>query len=302
MTDLNKIAQLHKWPLNEILEDKLTDYYMLDKNTPLFFKISDSKDLVRFVQKNLKTQNDISHFFGEKTNELQKMKASKMWLRLEDESIITMNLLDIYETFIKSLKDETFEDYLFNAYDVSFVGLNGPFKTMSFINILKEDVIQNIIFYSVMKNKLPTRKFRVHTKGRVLFRFGENLGQEDFFEVRQISDSGILFSSQNTELLQNMSTGDSLKVFISSQRVQKFTENKLQSSDEYEKDLFYTEDELSSFEISESKTVKSLSHRSGENNEFFLFMKFKDMKRTEIPHVFKNFLDKAQKHIKNFVA
>ena len=74
-------------------------------------------------------------------------------------------------------------------------------------------------------------------------------------------------------IVDNFSRSEVLKFHINTEELKKFTDNDLRSTQkDVVPDYFYSEDELRYFYIDQSKVKRSLSYKSDETNEFFMFI------------------------------
>ncbi len=285
------------WPLNELIKGNWNDKYAFDQNAPLYFKFNDNQKLIKNLQNKLKSNSTFHHIFDNQISFKNELKTIRIWLK-NDDNIIEMNILDVYTGLIKHLRDQSFEDQLFNSNEVSFIGPLGPFKHMPLIECLNDELIDKLIFSQVLQNKLPTRKMRIHTQDHIRMEYGDKFDKIENIEIRQITDSGILFSSTNDIILNQINNSEFVKVFIDTTAIKKFTDNDLTQVEEQKSPFFYTENELRYFFIEEKNILKSLSYKSGFNNEVFLFCRYLHMLESDVPNVFHDFTQKVNDYFK----
>lgn len=297
---MNKLKERTDWPLKDLINGKWNQTYTIDENAPLYFKVNDNYKLIKKLQVQLKDDADLNRLFNYQHVFSDDLKKVHLWLR-SDENIIPMTLFDIYTGLLKHLKDNSYEDQLFNSNEVSFIGPLGPFKHMPLIECLNDDLIDKFIFSQIMKNKLPTRKLRVHTHGKIRIEFGDNFDTFANIEIRQITDSGILFSSKDDLILNTIAKSEFVKFFIDTRHMSEFLENDLKMLEDKKEDFFFTKDDLRYFFIEEKNVVKSLSYKSGINNEVFLFCRYHHMLESDVPNVFYEFTQKIKEYFKELL-
>lgn len=296
-----KLKDSLKWPYTDLVNGNLAKTYQFDDKCNFKFKLVDNDILLKKVQSALKCHTKLGELVDEQYLFIDELKATKLWLDIET-SIISMSLYDVYTGLMKHLKDQSFEDQLFNCHDVSFVGPMGPFKEMPLIKCLNDNIVEKLILHSLLKNKIPSRKLRVHTQGKVIIRHGEELKNTEIVNIRQITDSGILLSSTDDLLLQKISKSDQVKFLVDTELLKEFTGNGLKITDNNSSEFFYTTNDKKSFLIQESEIVKTLSYKSGDNNEFYLFCRYQHMLETDASKDFKEFTNTVKDYFEKLVA
>jgi hypothetical protein len=66
-------------------------------------------------------------------------------------------------------------------------------------------------------------------------------------------------------------------------------------------DFFYTNNELRYFYIKEDKVSKTLSYRSGEDNEIYFFCRYHDMLESDTSEIFRSFVQKMNMYFSALV-
>jgi hypothetical protein len=262
--------------------------------------LKENNAALKQFQQDLKMDPKLKDMYAHQFHFLEDLKLKKFWLRL-DEIVVQMTLFDVYSSFLRFLRDKTFEDELYDINEISFVGPAGPFEETSLIECMNENTIDKMIFNSLLKNKLPMRGFRVHTEGKVLINFGEDLFDSATLNVKQITESGILFSSYDDTLLDTVTKGDMIKFHMDTRPLKTFIENDLKMPEKLDRDFFYTTDELRYFYIEEKNLHKTLSYKSGKTNEIFFFCRFHHMLESEVPNLFFDFNEKLKNYFKDII-
>ncbi len=288
-----KLSNELSWPLKDLVNGKWNKVYKIDKNAPFYFKFNDNHKIIKNLQTRLKENDEAKKLFSYQHIFGDELKKIKLWLKSE-ENIIQMSMYDIYSGLLKHLKDHSYEDQLFNSNEVSFIGPLGPFKHMALIECLNDELIDKFIFSQIIKNKLPSRKLRIHTRGKVRIEFGEEFDTFANIEIKQITDSGILFSSKDDLLLETVSKSQFIKFFVDTRMMNQFLENNLEMPNDANEDFFFTKDHLRYFFIEEVNVVKSLSYKSGVTNEVFLFCRYHHMLESDVPNIFHEFTQKVK--------
>lgn len=294
-----KMSELD-WPMEDTLNGEWNKTYKIDQNAPFEFKIIDNHILMRNLQKRLKGDSTLQAKYSENLDFINTLKSISIWLKL-DGSVIPMTLLDVYTCFTKHLKDSSFDDQLYNCNSISFMGPMGPFKELPLVQCLNDKLIGKFLFESCLKSKIPARNLRVRTQGDIMVTHGENHELQNRLQMRQITKNGILFSCTDGMIVDNFSRSEVLKFHINTEELKKFTDNDLRSSQIAVPDFFYSEDELRYFYIDQSKVKRSLSYKSDETNEFFMFIRYCDMMESDIPSIFIEFTDKVENYFKYFL-
>ncbi|MAX67819.1 MAG: hypothetical protein QF441_05230 [Bacteriovoracaceae bacterium] len=288
-----------KWPYCDLVDGRWNDYYKVDKNAPFYFKINDNATLMNSVREAIKKNQDFSFLFNHAETYINKLKDIRVWLKLDDQ-VIQMNVYDIYIGLMRHFRDSSFEDQLFNSNEISFVGPLGPFKHMTLVECLNSNVVGKFIFTHVLRNKIPARKLRVYTKGKILIQFGSDYDISEYIEIRQITDTGILFSSKNDILLNTLEKSEMIKFYICTESLSHFMTNDLSQAQAVD-DFFYTNNELRYFYIKEDKVSKTLSYRSGEDNEIYFFCRYHDMLESDTSEIFRSFVQKMNMYFSALV-
>ncbi|MBD66063.1 MAG: hypothetical protein CME62_12705 [Halobacteriovoraceae bacterium] len=288
------------WILEDVLSGAWHKEYKIDQNAPFSFSLKDCSSITKFIQSEVKSVTDIHTQYLENLSFEARQSQVKLWVKLTDQ-IIQMSLLDVYQCFLKYLKDQSFEDQLFNVNEVSFLGPTGPFTNISLINCLNERLINQFIMSGLISNKLPTRKYRVKTHSILLVEFGEQMEHRTTFAMKQITDTGILFSTKDDLAVQELSKSDVVKFYMDTRGLKDFVNNNLQTTHQ-KNDFFYSENQLRYFFIEENKIQKNLSFQSNETNEYFLFCRYRHMLESDIPHIFMEFSAKLDDYFKYLVS
>lgn len=288
------------WKMKDLLAGEWNKTYKIDGNTPLSFKMMDNSIMTKEIQKSLKASDESYANFQKQLGFIDRQKQTKLWVKI-DGNIINMTLLDVYNTFLAYLKDKSYEDQLFNVNEVSFLGPLGPFTSIPLVQCINYRIINQFIYSSILTNKIPMRKMRILTEGKVLVTYGQNLDQVTELNVKQITDTGILFSSHDEYAIDDFGKCEILKFHVNTDAIKKFTDNKFRSEQKIE-DLYYSEDDLRYFFIEEKQIQRSLSYRSDETNEFFLFCRYHDMLESDVPNVFSEFMEKLEDYFKYLSA
>lgn len=274
------------WFLESIKDGMRTQTFSLDHQNIFRFRLMDNAILLRKLAAWYKADSELKNKidnFGDVTDYL---KNIKLWMRTEEESVISMTLFDIYCTFERYLKDSNGEDYLFNSYDISFVGSLGPFQTMSAVECINEDLLNRFLFYRILKNKIPSRALRLRTNQNIMATFGHGNKFKTELKLVQVTDTGLLFKTKDDFMINNMSSGDYLKFFMKTDHLASLTKNNFKMSEGEIDQILYTRDELKYFQIEEEKILKSLSFQSAINNDFYLFCRYQHILDDAIPKHF----------------
>lgn len=288
------------WKIKDLLDGEWNKTYKIDQNTPLFFKMMDNAIMTKEIQKSLKSNEEFNKSFQNQLHFQERQNQTKLWLKVEG-NIISMSLLDVYNTFLCYLKDKSYEDQLFNVNEVSFLGPLGPFTSIPLVQCINDRVINKFIYSNILSNKIPMRKMRIQTQGKILVNYGSDMEYLAELNVKQITDTGILFSSKNEFVIEDFSKCDLLKFHVNTEKIKNFTDNNFQSNEKVD-EMFYSEDNLRYFFIEKNKIQRSLSYRSDETNEFFLFCRYHDMLESDVPGIFTDFVYKLEDYFKYLSA
>lgn len=273
------------------INQKLSPFGVL----PITMHWSDSAKLIKLFQSRIKSDEHFQMAINILENKFNALKNEKIWLKKED-IILTMSLYDVYLTLIQHLKNDQFEDQLFNSQDVSFIGPTGPFMNITMIELVRNQFFNDFLYFNILKNKIPQRSFRLHTSGEIIIQFGKDMEQFSKVEVCQLTDNGVLFSCMDDLVLENSSHGLVVKFMIDTSNIYQLLEGKKLNSPNESK-LYYTTDELKYFTIDQNKLIKSLSYDSGISGKFYLFARYVHMKDSDLPNVFKQFVEQMKKAV-----
>ena len=283
-------------PMTDIIEGKWNEQYSLDQSAPFYLKFNDNHKLLKKMKTIIKNNEEVQKLYSYHHLSIEQLKKVKIWIR-QEHNILDMNMFDVYSTFMKHLKDASYEDQFFNCNAISFIGPLGPFKDIPLISILNEEVIDKFIFSQLIKNKLPMRSLRVHTRGKIQIEYGEDFGEVANLEIKQVTDSGILFATKEDMLLNSIEKSEYVKFFIDTRAMNSFVQNNLVMKDAMEDEFFYTQESLRYFFIEQKNIIKSLSYKSDVDNEIFLFCRYPHMLESDVPNIFHDFVDKVKNYI-----
>ena len=288
------------WPLDDVVHGKWNQSYKISDNAPFYFKFNDNQKIIQKIQNKLKTSQEYKELFKHQLKFSKDIKQTKVWIQ-QGEKILPMNLEDVYNAFTIFLKNGDYEDQLFNTSDVSFIGPMGPFKSIALIQCLNEELIEKFIFSYLVSNKLPLRKLRIHTEGNIKLQCGNDLNINTMVNIKQITDSGILFSSHEDLLLEALSQGEIAKFYIDTRSLKEFMGNEFICETDKGNNFFYTDDELRYFFIEEKNIVKTLSYKSAETNEVFLFCRYPHMLESDVSRIFMEFTSKLKAYFDEII-
>jgi hypothetical protein len=261
---------------------------------PITFHWADSSKLTRSMQSSLKLDNSLQVTLQQLEYKFHELQQIMLWVKNHD-SIIPMSLYDVYMTMMAHLKKGEFEDQLFNSQELSFIGPTGPYKFSTMVELLNKSTFNEFVFYSILKNKLPHRGFRLHTQGQVMMQFGQHLDQVTMLKIQQITDNGVLFASRDELLLDNMTKGEVCKFMLDTTAISRLLDGHY--PEDPGQDLFFTSNDLRYFVVKQTDIIKSLGYDSAITGEFYLFIRYSHMHDSELPVVFKTFIQTVKKNI-----
>lgn len=261
---------------------------------------ADSTSLVNNVRKKAKLGED--QFFSQRNfaiSTIESLKKVPVWLN-NGGFVFAMSMYDLYHTMGQFIKKESLETELYNIQQVSFIGPLGPFKEMPLIDCINEQTLNIYIHWLVMTNKLPQRAFRLLTEGVVYAELhqGEQMA-ETTFKVSQITDSGILFKSNNDLLLEKLAYTDNVKIYFDNEKIHEAVNA---GNTKENADLFYTQDKLKYFKIDSDKVRQNLKYNSHKSGEFYLFCRYHHMKESDTPVEMKKFTTDLKELLLDSVA
>ena len=298
---MENFKQKLSWPIVDLVEGKWNSSYKLDKNAPFELKLNDNHLLIKHMKNFLKENEELKKIFNYQKQFVDELKNTNIWVK-QEEQIIKMNLNDLYLSFSKFLKDSSFEDQLYNCNLVSVVGPLGPFKELTLISLLNDELVKKYVLSQVLGNKLPMRKLRIHTSGKVRIEYGQEFDHLANLEIKQITDSGILFSTNDDLLLNTIEKSQFVKFFLDTRLLNDFTNNNFKMEEDWGEEFFYTKETLRYFLIEQVNIVKSLSYKSATTNEVYLFCRYHHMLESDVPNIFFDFVNKVENHIKNLAS
>lgn len=267
----------------------------LYQNTPVYYHWSNCAKGTQFIQNTSKNSELLSQTIEQVWKKLLQLKEVPIWLKTT-EHIIPMSMFDVYVAVMGHIRKNDQEDNLFNVHDISFVSPSGPYKQTTLIQLINKSLYQDFVYYYLLKNKLPMRSFRLFVEGKVVLQYGKSHQYSSVIKVRQLTENGVLFSSNDDDLLERIELGQALKFIVLSDNIKELTkcEDKQLKAN---LDLFYTTDSMQYFLVETDKVTKALSYDSGISGEFYLFCRYIDMKESEFPNIVKDFLDISKKKL-----
>lgn len=274
-------------PYTDLVNGKWNNKYFLHERLPFYFKLNDCGHILANIQTKLRLDVEFKRLFDFQQCKLNELKTFKIWLQ-SDNCIIKISLYDVYLSLIRYLKDDSFEDQLFGLNSISLLGPLGPFSDISLITCLNEEIIHHFIFKYSLKNKLCHRKLRVRTEGEVKVQYGEDFNYSALFNVKQITDCGILFSTTDEFYQQYQANGSSIKIFLDPSVLVSVLEHGVKVHEDHQH--YYTNSALNYFIIDEGKMNKSLSFNSLDTNELYLFCRYHHMRESHIPSICERFI------------
>ncbi len=285
-------------PLVELVKGQWNQKYHFHTHLPFYFKLDDQFKFIQKIQGELKQNDVLKNHLSHQMSSIQELKKVKIWLKTDD-NILNMSLFDIYQGMVKHLRDGSFEEQLYNCNDISFIGPLGPFTPMSLVEVVNDDLLEKFVFLEVLQNRLPLRRFRLHTDGKVKLKCAADLEMSAIVNLKQITNSGLIFSTKQDLLLQYLEQGEIVKFFIDTRNIHKININGFHASKKID-EFFYTEDELRYFYIESKRIIKTLSYKSSFNNEIYLYCRYHDMLESDVPRVFEQFVSHSSQELLTF--
>jgi hypothetical protein len=233
--------------------------------------------------------------FDQLTKQLNNLKDVPLWLKLED-SILKLSAFDLYHTLCMHFRNGQFEDQLFNCQEISFVSPTGPFKEITIVDCIHEKTIESFVYKNIIQNNLAQRSFRVFTKGSAKLSFGEFREHDLDISVEQLTDHGVLFSSDNFKLLEVIDDEQFFNIQMTLKNIKSYFDDSSQF-DEAQSDLFYSNNLTEGFRVNSSHLIKSLKYDSSETGKFFLFCRYKDMQGSEHGHTLGKFVESMKQKL-----
>lgn len=263
----------------------------LNEKSPFYVNYLNGHILIKKIQQDLKSSDEYKEKFDKYFAFMSELEVTKLWLN-SDEQIITMNLLDIYQSFLRYLKDKTFEDQLFNTAELSMYGPLGPFQTMAPANLVNNTLAKKIILYNLIKNKIPVRKFRLEVDSTIIWQFGDNYKQVEKLKIKQITEHGIVFSTKDEGLLQDLSETDKIRIYMNL--------NCLKGG-QFDSNIFYSDHKNDIFEIDQDKVTRCLSFNSFLSDEIHFFCRFKNFDKYPELSILQNFVSESEEKLSQII-
>ncbi len=246
------------------LENKIK----LNKNFPFTLKYSDGKNIISKIQRDIKNSEVYAQEFNNYFSFINDLSNTKFWIQKEN-NIFPMTLMDLYQAFLQFIKSGEFEDQLYNVSDISMYGPLGPFKPVALIKMINKSLADKIILYNIIKNKLPTRKFRLNINQQVAIQFGNNFCKVEDINLKQITEHGIVLSLRDDIILPEIEQSEKLRVYLSLNFLDGIT-----GTD----NMFYSDYKDDMYTIDQSNIKYYLSYNSFESNEVYFFCRFNHLK------------------------
>ncbi len=241
---------------------------------PIWIHWSNDPYLTNKVREGVKN-GQMKSQFDQLSQQLDNLKSVPLWLKLED-SILKLSAFDLYHTLCLHFRNGQFEDQLFNCQEISFVSPTGPFKELTIVDCIHSKTIESFIYKNLLQNNLAQRAFRVFTKGSAKLSFGEFQEHSLDIAVEQLTDHGVLFSSDDFKLLEVIDDEQFFKIQMTLKNLKNYFDE-TSDFDPEKSDLFYSKNLTESFRVNSTHLLKSLKYDSNETGKFFLFCRYKDM-------------------------
>lgn len=226
---------------------------------------------------------------------LEKLKKVKFWLKVE-KTIIPMTAFDMYNSMSINLKNGSFENELFNCQHISFVSPAGPFKDFTLVECINDQTLESFLYLKVLRNQLAQRNFRLNVHGTAKVYFGEFHEESTNLNLEQITESGILFSSECDFFQEHLDHQYLLKFQMTSEHIKKYFDG---PQKEPIKDPFKSDNNFDFYMIEQNKVVKSLKYDSVNSGKLYLFCRFSHMQKSEIPNDLKAFVEEYKNILKS---
>ena len=285
--------------LKEVLSEKLpSQSFKLDQFATFSFKLSDNASLINTLKELSKSDPKVKENLDHYLSANQDMNNTPIWLKLEDESILNLTLRDVYQFFVKYLKNTENEDHFFNCYEVSFLGPLGPYQHVSLVECINEELLSKYLLEQLIKNKIPTRSLRIRTNQLVGITFGKEQKLRSELYLKQITDSGLLFETDDEFFINNMESGEFLKFYMDTSHLQGYLQQNFEQASDLKEKFFYTKDEMKHFSIEQSKVVRSLGYKSSLDNKFHLFCRYQHILEDQMTSPFVEFSSRLKEFFK----
>ncbi|MAZ48065.1 MAG: hypothetical protein CME65_05860 [Halobacteriovoraceae bacterium] len=281
--------------LSKFLEKEVySQSFSLDPKANFNFRIADNTNLVSAMRTIQNRNPDLKKNMDLYLTIDEQMAKTPIWLKMENESILSLTLSDVYHFFMKYLKNTASEDYFFNSFEVSFLGPLGPYQYISLVECINEDLLGKFLLKQLLKNKIPTRALRVRTNQVVGVTFGKEQKLRSEVSIKQITDSGILFQTQDDFFINNMNSGEFLKFYVETKHFNQMRSSNFKDAVKFTDQLLYTRDEVKYFSIEETKVIKSLGYRSSVDNTYNLFCRYNHVLEGQVVEPFKEFTEQVR--------
>ncbi len=282
--------------LTEFFENfDLNKTIKINERFPLELHWSDYPALTKQLKSEMKS-GKYSHQLNSLNAELEKLKNVPLWLNLDD-SILKLSAFDLYHTLCMHFKNGDYEDQLFNSQEISFVSPAGPFKHLSLVECIHEKTLEAFLYKNILQNNLAQRSFRLKTKGSALLSFGQFHEESLRVNVEQLTENGILFSSDNYRLLEVIDDEQYFKVQMTTKHIGEYfnSESKFDASKE---DLFFSNSLTESFRVNSTSLIKTLKYDSTDTGKFYLYCRYKDMQDNDHAKKYSEFISEYKATLK----
>ncbi len=176
---------------------------------------------------------------------LEKLKTVPVWVKTMD-GVSTLSLFDIYDSLATKGKMSRFYVNQAGKLVISFYGPQGPFEVLAPSECINHERYTELIFNYLLQGKIPTRDFRIRCAGKVLCYYDLCFDKATNIDVVQVTSDGILFSTDDKELRNKLSTSKEIKILMNLEifhKVLRKSFDELRNAfGDYEYNLFFTRD------------------------------------------------------------
>jgi len=210
-------------------------------------------------------------------------KQVPVWMKNRQKTIQS-NLFDLYQCYSDSRIRSTWFDREEEIL-VSTTQESGPYITLSSMRWMDKSIYSQFVYRKILTQHMPLRGFRLSSKIPVQVSFDASPLKTATFNIHQISEHGLLFYIRGHHFFNLMEQSEKLSFNINLRPFLEVSHAGVQETlHRLEQQDFYLvnpeNDKLTTISIHSNvldKYDNKKNFRLSANDEFYLFVKFKDM-------------------------
>lgn len=198
---------------DSILYRSLGENFSLCDNGNITFHWADFFETCNLLKLKIQTDPKLNRDFINCENALKQLNEIPVWIKT-NKKIIQTTMFNVYDHFILNQTQLPGSLASSNPIEISFISSTGPYKEMDIISCLNEATYKDFVLLYLLKEKLPSRDFRIRLNSKILFEYGPHFSHAELISLDQLTSIGMLFSMSAEKFSKNMSRFDKVRILI----------------------------------------------------------------------------------------